>query len=174
MKFPRIGFGHDGCGLGLCLVAAPWLIVALIALACCSAAACTRRAAELYSQPPMQGPEAPLDETPSQKVHRLEGELAAAREDLRYDNDKWVRLVTNVSAAGCALGCVACFIACIFLPVMKKRLMILGAAFGAGVAVAVALREAAPYLPWIGLGIIAIGVGATLPTFIAHAKKAAE
>lgn len=164
----------DGCGWGCCLILAPWVLIAALAVACCSFTTCSRRPLLAELEAPLQGPAAPEGETSSQKVHRLEGMLDAAKADLRYDNDKWMRLVANVSAAGCALGCVACFIACIFLPVMKKRLMILGAAFGAGAAVAMALREAAPYLPWIGLAIIAIGVGATLPTFISHARKAVE
>jgi uncharacterized membrane protein len=45
-------------------------------------------------------------------------------------------------------------------------------AFAAGVAVALTMRQAIPFLPWIGLGLIVLGVGATLPTFIRNARKA--
>lgn len=110
----------------------------------------------------------------SEKAHRLEGELAAVNADLRYSQDQMVRWISNISAAVCALGCIACFIASVFLPVMKKRLLIGGIAFGAGIAVSLTVRQAIPYLPWIGLAIIAIGIGATLPTFIKATKHYAE
>ncbi len=112
------------------------------------------------------------EESLSMKAHRLEGELAAVNADLRYQQDQTVRWISNLSAGVCALGCIVCFIASIFLPVMKTRLLVGGVAFAAGIAVSLTVRQAIPYLPWIGLAIVAVGVGATLPTFIKLANTA--
>lgn len=111
------------------------------------------------------------EETLSEKVHRLEGEVAAAKADLHYEQDRWLRYIATWSAGLCALAAIACAIAAVFLPVMKKRLTIGAVAFGVGVAISLTLRQSIPYLPWIGMGLVAIGIGATLPTFISHARQ---
>lgn len=111
----------------------------------------------------------PVEETLSQKVHRLEGELSAAKADLRFTQDHWLRVVATWSACLCALGAIACSVGSFFLPVMKKRLLIGAVAFAAGIAVALTIRQFIPALPWLGLGIMAVGVCATLPTFVKHA-----
>lgn len=130
---------------------------------------CTRRVAAApvhLVQPPVVNP---AEETQSEKVHRLEGELSTARKDLSYEQNRWLRYIATWSAALCVLGAVVCAVGSFFLPVMKKRLLIGSAAFVAGLAVAVSLRQAIPYLPFIGLGVVGIGVVLTLPTFIKHA-----
>jgi hypothetical protein len=158
-----------------CAIVLPLVIGGLVFLAACGGRAAARAALATVGQVvPHDLEESPRSEALSAKEHRLEGELAAVKADLATERDKWPRIATEISAGFLTLGCIACFVASIFMPIMKKRLLLGGIACAAGVAVAITIRQSLPLMPWIGGAIVVLGIGATLPTFVKTAKAYIE
>lgn len=134
-------------------------------------AGCGKVRKPIWTTPSEPALQSPREEALSEKAHRLEGELSAVRKDLNEERDRLIRTLATISAGLCFVAGIGCTVAAIFLPLMKKRLTVGAVAFFAGMCVSLTLRQWVPVMPWIGLGLLAIGIGATLPTFIRHARR---
>lgn len=96
-------------------------------------------------------------------VARLQGQLGEARARLNAAENARLRMILAWVAGISILGMLACLVAMIWLPVLKKTLAMGALSFAAVLVAAVTLRSALPYLVWVGYGLLALGAVVMLP-----------